>query len=477
MSAADWKIEVRDANLNRLGEVDDYQQFDLNLKFNDVSTWRLTVNRRVPLAAALRTPGAGIVVSRNGGTVMSGYWTEEVQTGGSRDELVLSGVDDTAWLGRRYAHPQPGSADTGPPYSTQAADVRTGQASTIIRAFVSNNADGFAPSVRKVPGLAVGGDPNLGPNLTGSGRWQSLLTLVQELTSASEALGTPIGFVIRQTGDILSFFQYAVVDASATVRFSLEMGNLAEYTYRTTAPTCTYAVVGGSGEGTARTIFEKPNSEAIALWGRIEGDLVDSSNADTPAERTQAADKELLDGAAKTSLAITPIDLDVQKYGVHYALGFKVTVALDTIGPVEETVTATAQAQGTSVTTGYLIALEAAALPFPNGTRARLMRDGHLKEPGVRVVTGRTTAFGFTNIDFYPAADVSTEVGDYLEAITAPQTTGEQIVDIVREVNISLTPDAEKITPALGSGAASNPIRIFDTVKRQTRRLNNIERR
>lgn len=338
MTANDWRIQVRDANLNRLGELSDYTSLDMVLKYNDVSTWRLTIDRRSRLAAALRTPGAGIIVTRDGNTVLSGYWVEEEHTRGkTRNELTLSGHDDTGWLARRFAHPQPGSAGTGPPYSTQAEDVRTGQASTVIRAFVSNNADSLAPSVRKVPGLAVGGDLFVGSTVTGRGRWQSLLTLVQELASASEAAGSPVGFVVRQTGSILSFFAYPPVEAADTVRFGIELGNLAEFTYRRTAPTCTYAVVGGAGEGTARTIYEKPNSEAIAQWGRIEGELVATSNTSVAAELSQAADKELLDNGVKTSLSVTPIDTEHQRYGIDYVLGYRVTVVLDDLGPDGET--------------------------------------------------------------------------------------------------------------------------------------------
>lgn len=338
MTARDWRIQVRDANLNRLGELSDYTALDMVLKYNDISTWRLTIDRRSRMAAALRTPGAGIIVTRDGNTVLSGYWVEEEHTRGTtRNELTLSGHDDTGWLARRWAHPQPNSAGSGPPYSTQAEDVRTGQASTVIRDFVSVNADSSAPSTRKIPGLAVGGDLFVGATVTGRGRWQSLLALVQELADKSEAAGSPVGFVVRQTGNILSVFVYPPVEAADTIRFSLGLGNLAEFAYRRTAPTCTYAVVGGSGEGTARTIYEKPNSAAIAQWGRIEGELV-SASTNVAAELSQAADKELLDNGVRTSLSVTPIDTEHQRYGIDYVLGYRVTAILDDLGPDGETV-------------------------------------------------------------------------------------------------------------------------------------------
>lgn len=473
-----WRIDVRDKLLQRVGELDDYQQLELQLKLNDVSTWRLTLNRRNRLAADLCADGAGIIVYRDGETFLSGYWTDQDH---SRDKdsntVTVSGVDDTGWLTRRLAHPVP--ADPTPPYSSQAADVRTQVATKAIREFVDWNASLHAVLARRVYGLTIGGDPLTGPTVTGSGRWQKLLELCQELAAAAEANGTPIAYRIIQSGDGLLFETVACEDKSATVRFSFELGNLASFSYKRTAPTINYAIVGGDGEGTARTYYEKPNSASVAAWGRIEDDLLDARNGDSSNEMSQAADEALVNGQASSSLSITPIDRPGQEFGVDYQLGDKVTVLLDSVGPLEEQEVADAEGQGTSVTTNYLIAWEAEALPFVNGTRVVIKNSALLiKDPGVRVVTGRTTAFGFTNIDFRPPALVSTVLGDHLVAIVPPQTQGDPIVDLVREVNIRLTPqDGARVTPSIGSAAKFNPSRVFSILRDVRSRLRNLERR
>lgn len=479
MTTSDWKVEVRDINRQRIGELDDYQLLDMSLKLNDVSTWRLTIDRRNRLAADLLADGAGIIVHRNGQVQLSGFWTDQDHGRDlSKNTVTVSGVDDTAWLTRRQAYPDPN--DITPPYAV-AEDVRTGQASAVIRQFVDENG-GLATAVaRRIPGLfaGVGVDPAVGPTLTGTGKWQKLLPLCQELATASEAQGAPIGFRIIQSGTDLLFEMWAPEDKTGAVVFSLERGNLAAFSYKRTAPTMTYAIVGGDGEGTARTFSEKANGALQAQWGRIEDDLVDSRNAATAAELGQAADQALAEGAGTTSLSVTPIDLDTQRYGVDYMLGDRVTVLLDAIGPQNETIVADALGQGTSVTPDYLIALQAMAPQFPPGTRV-LLRDssGEVKEPAFRVITDNTNiAFGFVNLEFFPAASVSTVAGDHLVAIQPPATTGAPIQDLIREVAISLTPDGEKITPAIGNtNTKINPARIFQVLRSYGRRIVNIER-
>lgn len=332
-----WRIEVRDAALNRIGELDDYQQMEMLLRFNDVSTWQLTVDRRNRLAADLCADGAGIVVSRAGVPILSGYWTDqEHQVDIDIDTVTLSGVDDTVWLRRRLAHPQPSS--TAPPYSTTSEDYRVAVASTVMRDYVGINEGVTAITARKIPAVLRDPDIFYGASVSGRGRWQNLLQLVQEMATAGAVGGLPVGFRLVQEGLVLRYKNYIPVDRTASVVFSRGFGNLAGFTYKRTAPEANYAYVGGAGEGVARTIYEQPDSDSIATWGRIEGELVDAQSATTAADLAQAATKALLDNGLKTSLSVTPIDTDTLAYGIHYTLGDKVTAVLDVVGPGVEDV-------------------------------------------------------------------------------------------------------------------------------------------
>lgn len=328
-----WKIEVRNSALERVGELDDYQQLDMRLKFNDVSTWSLTVDRGNRLAQDLVADGAGIVVTRDGTTILSGPWLNERH---SKDEgtnqLVLSGVDDTVWVKRRLAHPQPGTP--APPYSTSAEEVWTGPASSVILLYAQRNLGPAALIARQV--ATSGADAGYGLTVTGRARWQNLLTLLQELAISGAFEGIPLGFRIVQVGDVLEFQEYEPVDRTATAVFSEGAGNLNRFTYERAAPDGNYWFVGGPGEGNARTIYELPDSECIAAWRRIEGEFVDARSAATAEELAQAAVKANTDHGMKTSLSVTPIDTDTLAYGVHYGLGDRVTAILDVLGPDAE---------------------------------------------------------------------------------------------------------------------------------------------
>lgn len=331
-----WRIEVRDANLARVGELDDYQSLDLLLKFNDVSTWALKVARTNRLAYELTQPGAGIIVSRNGVAVLSGEWDKQNHRKDvDANEMTLSGVDDTDWLNQRNAHPQPLSL--APPYSTTAEDVRTQVASNVMRQFVGVNIaqDGGTPAIpsRIRAGLTRLTDPAYGPIITGRGRWQNLLVLLQELAVQGAVDGIPVGFRVVQVDAGLQYQGYVPVDRTASVVFSEGLGNLAGFTYDRTRPKATYWYVGGAGEGTARTIYEHADSTALAQWGRREGAFVDARSAGAAGELQQAGIKSADDDGETHALSVTPIDTDRLAFGVHYGLGDRVTAVLDVLGP------------------------------------------------------------------------------------------------------------------------------------------------
>jgi hypothetical protein len=474
----EWKIEVRNAALQRVGELDDYQSLEMVLKFNDVSTWTLSTTRCNRLAAELVLPGAGIVVTRNGATVLSGPWTKRRDAkSADRDQITMSGVDDTVWLNRREASPVPSAS--GPPYSAQASDLSSGVASTVLRDYVNLNAGPGAVAVRRVPGLTIGTDPVVGASVAGTARWQVLLPMLQELATAGAVDGVPIGFRVVQVGTGLEFQTYQPADLTATAVFSSGFGNLEGFEYEVTAPEANYVFVGGAGEGTARVIQEKPDSASVAKWGRIEGELVDARNAASVNELDVAATKALADNTEKTSLSITPIDTDLLAFGVHYGLGDRVTAVLDAAGVAEDIITGTATGQGTSIDPDYLIATDEDSVDIPLGSRVRLYNSaGELKEQAVLVVTARNSAFGFTNIEFTPPAAVSTVAGDYLEAFVSPPTAAETVQDVVRECNIKLTSDEQAITPALGGeGITVSPLRFPRQLGKVLKRLNNLERR
>lgn len=389
-----WRILVRNQALEIVGELDDYESLDMQLKFNDVSKWTLNVDRRNRLAANLLAPGGGIVVTRNGQTILSGDSDSDRthQRDDKGNKLTINGSDDTAWLNTRQAHPQPGSA--APPYSTTKEHVvGPATASSVMTVYVVWN---IGPGAPVVPRQRLAGytDAGYGGPVTGRGRWTPLLALFQELATSGAVNGIPCGFRIVQKPAGLWFETYQPVNRSASVRFSLGIGNIKGFTYRHTPPEANYVFVGGQGEDTARTIFEQGDSESIAKWGRREA-FVDASSAQNSTELGEAATKALTEMGEKSSLGITPIDLPTMTFGVHYGLGDRVSAVLDAVGPGGDT------------------------------------------------------------------------------------QLGDEINDVVRECQITLTPDSSTVKPAVGtdgSAAARSPLKFLRDIRDLKTRMNNQEK-
>lgn len=323
-----WTVYARNASLERVGEVDDFATLEMIGRFNDVGAWILELDGRAPLATTLSTPGYGIEVVRHTAGVFSQVFSgpmrlrqRTVKSGQSR--LILGGYDDNAWLKRRFAHPQPATAS--PPYNSQEHDVRTGVCSTILRQYVDVNASTGALAPRRVTGLVLGSDSLTGGTVTGRARWQILIDLLREL-----ALPEGLGFRVVPNGNSgeIEFQVYAPEDKTSSVTFSRELETLSEASYESAASEVNYVVVGGSGEGTARTVFEKPNSDEMNTWGRIESFVDRRDTADTT-ELEQKADETLAEGVGKTNLSLVPIDLPHQQYLTHYSLGDRVSAVID----------------------------------------------------------------------------------------------------------------------------------------------------
>lgn len=327
----EWNLYLRNPALQREAEIDDYRRLELTQRWNDIGSWELALDRRAARAGDLTLPGWGIVVTRDGQTVLSGSAVTVKQSVSERDQtMTVSGVDDNVWLKRRQTSPSP--AESNPPYTTAADDVRTGICSTVLRQYVNVNLGPGAISVRRKSGLVLGTDPLAGSTVTGRARWKVLLGLLQELATS----GGGVGFRLIQVGTTLEFQTFMPADKTSTVKFSLELGNLASFDYAREAPAANYVYVGGGGEGTARTIYESGDAAAIATWGRIEGEFVDRRDTTATAELTQAATEALTKDQEKTSLSITPIDTAHMAYGVHYGLGDRVAVQVE--GPGEGTI-------------------------------------------------------------------------------------------------------------------------------------------
>lgn len=332
----EFKAFVRNSDLGQEAEIDDFQALDLVPRFNGVGTWVLDIDARTRPAQYLTQPGYGIdVMRRDGpGRPWTSFFGGRLRHRGRsysdrKNRLVVAGVDDNWLLHARLAHPQPATA--APPYNVNTYDIRTGVASTVLRAYVNVNAGPGALTARQWPALVLAADPVLGPSITGRGRWQNLLVLLQSLALRGGGLGFR---VVRTdpapTPPTLSFEVYQPEDRTETAHFSLGLGNLLGFDYDDDAPEATYVVAGGSGEAAARLVREGSDATALAEWGRIEA-FRDRRDIDNAPELDEAITEELAEKAHRGALSFNPIDLLQLQYGRDYDLGDQVLAVIDDV--------------------------------------------------------------------------------------------------------------------------------------------------
>jgi len=320
-----WELFVAAGSGLRQAMIDVYLSAEIVAKVNDISTWRVTLPTDTDAGRVfLSDTFARLEVVVDGVVWRSGPMVQlkrEVDLDG--DTLEISGVDDTVWLARRNAHPQP--ADAGrPPYTLQANDVHTGDSAAVLAELVRVNAGPSAAVDRRVPGLAVPVPPATGGLLTVSARWQNLLTLLQDTAR-------PLGLLFDVVD--LSFRVYASTNRGAI--FSQGLETLGGWVMTAASATVNMAAVAGGGEGTARIIREIFDRPSIATWGLAET-FVDQRQTVDLAELDKAGREAVAAGVKPVTVTFTPLDTEGQTFGRDWTLGDTVTVKAGDLTVVDQ---------------------------------------------------------------------------------------------------------------------------------------------
>lgn len=329
MQADDIVLEVRDKQLQRVGTIMakdfDFEIADLH---NDVGAFTLTIASDHPMASALRTPGAGIVLAA-GGITFSGPVSQpevSVTQEDANGTLVVKGVSDTVILGDALAYPQPSNSDV----TTQvvAYDEATAKAETLMHYYVSRNIGPNGSTARKNRNLIMGTDAARGTTLTKKPRFQVLGDLLNEIAAIDG-----LGYRVTQRDSGLVFETYATEDRRLTVRLSTLNGQLDSQTVATSAPGVTRAIVGGTGDLVARKFVEVTTPDSLSAeenWGRRIERFVDERSTNLSAELTKAGQELLADqGFSFASVQTVPVENSSLTFGTEWQLGDLVTVEVD----------------------------------------------------------------------------------------------------------------------------------------------------
>jgi hypothetical protein len=330
--AADYGLYVRDVSGRLQAAIEDFHDLEVTLRHNAVGGWRLTLPTQSPACKALNF-GGGIVVIRNGVTLLSGdvrgmdrNWTA------NGDTTIADGPDDLTLLADELAFPDPTqSAPNGSnQYATQVADVQgLAAAETVIKSYVNRNIGPGAVATRQRYGLVMAANLGRGNNVTGRARFQPLLDLVQELATTGN-----VGISLKQTnigtGFTRQFDVYVSVDQTGTAIFSADLGTLSSFRQTLRASEANYFVAGGGNEGVNRIFREGGDVAAQALYGRIV-QFIDRRDTTVVAELDQAIAEAITSKAQKAELQLTPLETGAVAYGTDYNLGDQVAVIMDGI--------------------------------------------------------------------------------------------------------------------------------------------------
>lgn len=331
MRVEDLVVEVRNRIADRVGLI---RPEDLVLEatalHNNVGEWKVTLPAEHPLAAELRQPGSGIVISGPGGVILSGPTTSPEKTLSAEDPAgttVFSGVGDAVVLADALAWPQPTNSDVTT--QTTGYDTRTGPAESLMHQYVRANIGPDATAARRVSRLAMGTDGARGASVTKQARFPKLGDLLTELAAPSS-----LGFrVTDQDTAGLLFETYLPADRSKAVRLTVQNGEVATQKITTAAPGLTRAIVAGQGDLEDRTFVERTTPESLAAeqaWGRRIEQFVDQRQTDDLTELATAGDEALAEtGRSGLGVQVTPSDSSNTVFGRDWNLGDVVTVEVD----------------------------------------------------------------------------------------------------------------------------------------------------
>ncbi|MGI5530149.1 siphovirus ReqiPepy6 Gp37-like family protein [Streptomyces syringium] len=323
----DLTVEVRDKALSRVGLIrPEDLSLEVNEVFNGCGTWKLTLPSELPLAEALRVPGAGLIVTGPGDVLMSGPVVSSEYAATPEDRrgsVTFEGVSDSVVLSDMLAWPEPSNPDV----ATQKTghDERTGPAESVMHAYVAANCGPAAPAARRRAGLVMGADRARGPVVTKAARFPTLGKLLTEVATLAG-----LGFRVVQRGPQLTFETSQVIDRTREIRLDVLAGTLAGQRVAVSTPGATRVIVAGQGEMEDRTFVPVDNAASIAAesdWGRRIERFVDQRNTDDRDQLTQAGAEILADeGFTSTAVQAVPVADSSMVLGTDWGLGDRVTV-------------------------------------------------------------------------------------------------------------------------------------------------------
>lgn len=345
---ATYKINVRDSG-GAIGQMDVWKKLTFSSRYNEAGPFQITVNYDHPQAALLQG-GRTVDVERDGEIIFSGR-IEGVASrvfAADKNEITWRGMSEEIVLSWRRALPVPGSTS----YSSSSHDVQSGAGETAMKHYVDANA---GPNARITPvnRRAIASiQTDLGRGA--SGTWRARFDKLDDLLRTI-AMESGLGF--RVIGN--QFQVYEPQDRSGFVKFSVDLGTISSFEYRTAPASANYAIVGGANEGTLRVFVEQYDAGSIVSDGLRE-EFVDRRDTADSVTMAAAANGKLLEMAARSSSKVVPLAAENMQVVEDYWVGDMVMVGIDGIEQtaivreISITIDTTGETVSVSIGTEYL---------------------------------------------------------------------------------------------------------------------------
>lgn len=301
-----FRVAVYDKNRVFQCQVGNPSALSATVRHNLISTLSMTVPLGHKTFEALRADGARLRVLFKGEFLMSGpIVADELQTDGKTGTYTVTMEDDkrilwddiTGW-------PVP----TSPIGNQSGAEYRTytGNAETIIKTAVTEN----GVNRLSIPGLIVAPNLNRGAVVPG-GVALRMHPLADRMFPALDEAG--IGVSVQQQGAALVFDVYQPATHPRTL--SAQGRTLKQVKMTRTRPKASRVVIGGQGEGTARTFRYLTDPARETQYG-MRAEVFRDARDDNTASVMDARGRETLtENGPKNGVSITLAGSGIFKYG------------------------------------------------------------------------------------------------------------------------------------------------------------------
>lgn len=327
-------VEILDHNLVSQGPVQ-FVNISAQLYYNAVGSYTITVPYTDALWNIMMAGDFMVNVNWRGLFTFGG----KCETPGYQDSIpgapgsstgagpfiTLTGADYLGLIANRICYPSP--AATWAAQSSAATDPVSAQPlETAIKHYVNNNIGPSAIVSRRHSLLDIAASSGRGSTVSytvkfGTGVDLNLMDVIRALI-AQAGSGNAMGVQITRnpTTHRLKFDVYIPRDLTGKAWFSEQLGNLTAIQFSLVDPTCTDALVQGSG-----TNFIQKTAASRTQWNAVETFTDSTSETDTN-NLNATAQNALLQGATGPTMSVTAADIPFLTFGRDYGLGDIVSV-------------------------------------------------------------------------------------------------------------------------------------------------------